>query len=377
LTHAGLFATIQQPRAWFLAIAANVIKRKRTSRARRGQREFTTATVTGEQISESDFFDQVNNFVHPSPEHEVEARSQVEEMLSLVAPEDQRILRLAFLQDLDTQSLALALRITAGTARVRLHRALQRARIAWQQQQEREKVRNERFQREQALFRYTSALERGDIDTVIAVLHEAEQDPMLEQMIFETHAALQQEETMHTQQQSPYGHIPAHLMKPGQLNTYREPTHQQTKRSKRWLTAFSTLAAVFVAALVLASALLFFASHRPVVTNHSHGTNTGSKTVQPPDPGVAVFSTSDGTIHASNATTGKALWQFHTVFSQEHQEVNGPVGLLVQQHVIYFASKGEIYAINAATGQQLWHTSLHTGDQWNDNNNNGQRLCWR
>ncbi len=39
--------------------------------------------------------------------------------------------------------------------------------------------------REKALYRYISALERGDFDTVASVLHEAENDALLERMILE------------------------------------------------------------------------------------------------------------------------------------------------------------------------------------------------
>ncbi|MBC7812099.1 MAG: SH3 domain-containing protein, partial [Burkholderiales bacterium] len=47
--------------------------------------------------------------------------------------------------------------------------------------------------REKALFRYTSALERGDFETVAAVLHEAENDAVLERMILEVNATLASE----------------------------------------------------------------------------------------------------------------------------------------------------------------------------------------
>ena len=81
--------------------------------------------------SESDFFDQLSLITHPSPEQEVETHAQVSELLSLASPDDRRVLRLAFLQDLDTQNLARALNVEPGTARVRLHRALHRLRTAW------------------------------------------------------------------------------------------------------------------------------------------------------------------------------------------------------------------------------------------------------
>lgn len=47
--------------------------------------------------------------------------------------------------------------------------------------------------REKALHRYGSALDRGDFDTVAAVLREAENDPELERMILELNQALQAE----------------------------------------------------------------------------------------------------------------------------------------------------------------------------------------
>ncbi|MDX1994009.1 MAG: hypothetical protein SF029_16610 [bacterium] len=47
--------------------------------------------------------------------------------------------------------------------------------------------------REKLLFRYTAALERGDWDTVEAVLREAETDPILDRMIVEVDEALQAE----------------------------------------------------------------------------------------------------------------------------------------------------------------------------------------
>jgi hypothetical protein len=47
--------------------------------------------------------------------------------------------------------------------------------------------------REKTLFRYSGALERGDFDTVSAILQEAERDPELEQMILELNEVYQAE----------------------------------------------------------------------------------------------------------------------------------------------------------------------------------------
>jgi hypothetical protein len=51
-----------------------------------------------------------------------------------------------------------------------------------------------RFLRERALSRYLAALERGDIDAVIAVLDQSARDNALEQMIFDLHETYQTEE---------------------------------------------------------------------------------------------------------------------------------------------------------------------------------------
>ena len=49
---------------------------------------------------------------------------------------------------------------------------------------------------EQLLFRYSSALERGDFEAVAEVLHDAERDPTLEQMILDLNAAYSAEPSL-------------------------------------------------------------------------------------------------------------------------------------------------------------------------------------
>src|SRR5260370_4008343 len=133
LAHAERFANASQPRAWFLAVAANVLKRKRRELARQSRYELSVSELmaNAEDMGESAFFEQVVNLAVPGPEQEVEARERMSEMLSLVSAEDQRVLRLAFLHDMDGQMLADALAVPPSTARSRLHRALARLRVAW------------------------------------------------------------------------------------------------------------------------------------------------------------------------------------------------------------------------------------------------------
>lgn len=48
-------------------------------------------------------------------------------------------------------------------------------------------LRQQRLAREKALYRYATALEQGDIDTIAAILQQATQDKKLETMILEVH----------------------------------------------------------------------------------------------------------------------------------------------------------------------------------------------
>jgi RNA polymerase sigma factor (sigma-70 family) len=142
LSHVDRLASTTQPRAWFLAIAANVIKRKKAALARISQREVLVSDLadsTHGAMDESAFFDLFAVHAQPGPEAEVEADEQVAALLSLVSPSDQEILRLALLNDLDAATLAKMLHITPGAARVRLHRALNRLRVAWNKREQQRK----------------------------------------------------------------------------------------------------------------------------------------------------------------------------------------------------------------------------------------------
>ncbi len=138
LKHAERFDPTGQPMAWMLGISVNVIKRKKAELAKRARRETSITTLSpqqGEFLSEGEQFDQIASCVLAGPEQDIEANEQASSLLSLVSAEDQRILRLAFLYDCEREALAEQLGITPVAARVRLHRALSRLRIAWRRQQ--------------------------------------------------------------------------------------------------------------------------------------------------------------------------------------------------------------------------------------------------
>ncbi len=138
LDHADSFNPSGQPMAWLLGIAINVIKRKKAELARRSRRELSIGEISlaqDEHLNEDELFDQISTGTTAAgPEQEIVANEQAELLLSLVSPEDQHILMLAFLQGFEREALAQKLGISAGATRVRLHRALKRLRLAWSEQ---------------------------------------------------------------------------------------------------------------------------------------------------------------------------------------------------------------------------------------------------
>jgi RNA polymerase sigma-70 factor (ECF subfamily) len=134
LDHADRFDSTGQPMAWLLGIAMNIIKRNKAERIKSSQRELTMSDLSlmqEEDLSESELFDQLVANSDAGLDQEIAANEQAGLLLSLVSPEDQHILMLAFLEGYEREALAQKLGITPGATRVRLHRALKRLRLAW------------------------------------------------------------------------------------------------------------------------------------------------------------------------------------------------------------------------------------------------------
>ncbi len=137
LDHADRFNPTRQPMAWLLGIATNIIKRKKAEIARRSRRELfigELSTAQQEPLSEDELFDQITSCASTGPDQDIEANEQAVMMLSLVSPEDRQLLLLAFLYGFEREAMAEKLGITPVAARVRLHRALNRLRLAWREQ---------------------------------------------------------------------------------------------------------------------------------------------------------------------------------------------------------------------------------------------------
>ena len=108
LAHAERFDPSRHFAAWFLGIAATMLKRKRTSLAKRYRFEVRAsemATRSG-ALSDTDFFEQFAAYLSPGPEQELETREQVREMLALVSADDAKVLELSLLHELDADKVA-------------------------------------------------------------------------------------------------------------------------------------------------------------------------------------------------------------------------------------------------------------------------------
>jgi RNA polymerase sigma factor (sigma-70 family) len=131
LDHADRFDTSRQPMAWLLGIAANLIKRKRAENIRRASREILMSDIrAGDDLSEMDLFDRLQQSLLDNPDCALEDREQAHRILSLVGEDDRRVLRCAILEDMNGEELARELGVTPGAARVRQCRALERLRAA-------------------------------------------------------------------------------------------------------------------------------------------------------------------------------------------------------------------------------------------------------
>jgi len=133
LEHAQRFDPLRQPIAWLLGIAANLIKRKQAERARLNRHEPLARDLypqLQELLSDDEIFDLFAAACENSP-HNTEAAEQVSALLAHVSEADQQIIELAILYELDGEAVARTLNISAGAARVRLHRALNRLRAAY------------------------------------------------------------------------------------------------------------------------------------------------------------------------------------------------------------------------------------------------------
>lgn len=142
LTHAERFNPTMQARPWFLAIAANIMKRYRVNALKRSRFEIRAGSLVRqpEQENEQDVLEHLMTASAGTvlgPEQTLLAHESARDLLALVSPEDAHLLHMALVQGWDANALGMLLNITPGTVRVRLHRALSRLRAAWSKAEQR------------------------------------------------------------------------------------------------------------------------------------------------------------------------------------------------------------------------------------------------
>jgi RNA polymerase sigma factor (sigma-70 family) len=111
-----------------------------------GSTEGVAGDIASEHMSDADYFDRIAGqiltgqitpdektswampFIRAGVQEELEEEKAVSELLSSVSTEDQEVLRLAIINELEGEDLAKTLGVNHGTARVRLHRAINRLR---------------------------------------------------------------------------------------------------------------------------------------------------------------------------------------------------------------------------------------------------------
>jgi RNA polymerase sigma factor (sigma-70 family) len=139
MLYAERFDCQRDPVAWLLGIAANLIKRRRAAASWRDLREPLIRDLyptTEQHMSDSELFDLVSRWAVTDPAPALEKDEEISRLLGLVSDSDREVLRLGILHGLSGDALAEALHITPGAARVRLHRALRRLRLALEQEKD-------------------------------------------------------------------------------------------------------------------------------------------------------------------------------------------------------------------------------------------------
>lgn len=135
LDHAERFDSTRHPMSWLLGIGANLIKQRVDARNKRERREPLVRDLYithAEIMSDGELFDLLASYVQDG--RSLDDDLIVTEMLNQLTPDEQHIIRLAVIHELNGEALAQALNIKPGTARMRLHRALQRLRAIHQQE---------------------------------------------------------------------------------------------------------------------------------------------------------------------------------------------------------------------------------------------------
>jgi RNA polymerase sigma factor (sigma-70 family) len=145
--------------AWLIGIATNKIKELRSKEARRSKRMGTVTETYQSTYEKSRYVDNKHNVSEYLTEDEMidylnshnaqpnllnhKIGISFDELISLVEPDDQSVLKLAIVYNLKGNDLAATLKISAGAANVRLSRAIKRLQQAYLASEVSERSKNE------------------------------------------------------------------------------------------------------------------------------------------------------------------------------------------------------------------------------------------
>lgn len=164
-------------------------------------------------------------------------------------------------------------------------------------------TRQQRLAREKAVYRYMTALDSGDVDTIAAILHEAERDPALQQMILEVQDFYQNEdsiiitsdEILHAQVR-----MSAFLPLQAVAGQQSEPVLLRHFRSRnRFRSLTQIFAAILIMGILLGGFFMILAFYHAAPASHPSAlawrVNSNSSTELPQNQlnGLAVVSAND------------------------------------------------------------------------------------
>lgn len=240
-------------------------------------------------------------------------------------------------------------------------------------------------QRLPALYRYISALEQGNLDTLAEVLQEASADPILSDLLAELDAVYQEIDgttvsELEARQVLRGLFMPAqnsHLAQDQQAMLSQKRTMQPEDRNKGKLMeeqatsplpaiqnhhqppapprkrgrGLQLLAALLLVCVLIGATALLITTHRqagPALPASPAG-------AKPPRAIVAV-SAGGNMVYGLRADNGQKLWQF--VAPKVSEGASSGYGIIVQGQSVYVLINSQVYALRATDGKLLWHTSL-------------------
>ncbi|GHO78126.1 hypothetical protein KSD_58970 [Ktedonobacter sp. SOSP1-85] len=254
-------------------------------------------------------------------------------------------------------------------------------------------------QRFPALYRYISALEQGDLDTLVAILNEASHDSALSALLEEVDAVyqaidgttvseLEARRALHSVltldqngylardqqatflQHIQYGNKGTLMEEQATLPPPRTQNHLQPPKRKRG-HGLQLFAALLVACVLLGVGALFINTR--VQTGQAGHTSTATSVSGQPLHGIVVAMagemaqppTTSPHIYGLRSDNGKQVWDFVVPKVAEGQS-NGK-NLIVQEQSVYVLYKSQVYALQATNGKLLWHANLFNANSPQEN----------